>query len=100
MVPTERHLTAHLLRRAGFGGNASDVDAYTALGFEGAVDRMVNYESIDDSDLEHIVAQMRAGAPASTNDKHPEYGNPALEVALWLTRMMLTKRPLQEKMTL
>src|SRR5690349_10419945 len=100
MPNSERHLVAHLLRRAGFGGSAADLDAYSALGFEGAVDRLVNYDSVDDSAIESAVQLMRAGNPASTNDKHPEYGNPGLEVSIWLARMLLTRRPLQEKMTL
>jgi uncharacterized protein (DUF1800 family) len=99
MARPEKHVIAHLLRRAGFGGNAALVDEYAALGFEGAVDRLVNFERVDDGDTERVLQQMRAASPASTNDKHPEYGNPALEIALWLVRMLLTNRPLQEKMT-
>ena len=100
MARPERHVIAHLLRRAGFGASIGDVEEYTALGFEGAVDRLINYDRVNDGDTENALQQMRAAAPASTNDKHPEYGNPQLEVGLWLARMMLTKRPMQEKMTL
>ena len=98
MARPERHVIAHLLRRAGFGASVGDVEEYTALGFEGAVDRLINYDRVDDSDTESALQQMRAAAPTSTNDKHPEYGNPQLEVGLWFARMMLTKRPMQEKM--
>jgi uncharacterized protein (DUF1800 family) len=100
MPNSERHLVAHLLRRAGFGSSAAGLDTYSALGFEGAVDRLVNYDSVDDSALEDAVQQMRASNPVSTNDKHPEFGNPGLEVSIWLARMLLTQCPLQEKMTL
>lgn len=100
MARSERFMVAHLLRRAGFGASKADLDAYTALGFEGAVDRLINYSSVDDSQLEAIVAQMRAENPATTNPERPEQGNFGLEIAIWLTRMMLTRRPLQEKMTL
>ncbi len=100
MAQTDRHWVAHLLRRAGFGGMPADIDAYTALGFEGAVDRLINFDEMDDSATEDAIKTMRLSAPDPQNDKHPEYGNPGLEVAVWLARMLLTRRPLQEKMTL
>ncbi|MBF6613835.1 MAG: DUF1800 domain-containing protein [Chloroflexi bacterium] len=100
MAQTDRHLIAHLLRRAGFGSNAADIDAYAALSYEDAVNSLVNYEQVDDTGVEDALQQMRSAAPASTNDKRPQYGNPQLEVATWLTRMLLSKRPLQEKMAL
>ncbi len=43
---------------------------------------------------------MRARTPGVGNINHPELGNPALEVAVFLTRMLMSARPLQEKMTL
>lgn len=100
MAQTDRHLIAHLLRRAGFGSNAADIDAYATLSYEDAVNSLVNYEQVDDTGVEDALQQMRSAAPASTNDKRPQYGNPQLEVAAWLTRMLLSKRPLQEKMAL
>ncbi len=100
MARSERFMVAHLLRRAGFGASKADLDAYTALGFEGAVDRLLNYQSVDDSAVEAVVARMRAENPVSSNEKNPEYGNFDLEAAIWLARMTLSKRPLQEKMTL
>ena len=100
MAQTDKHLIAHLLRRAGFGSSQEDLDACAALGYEGAVDRLVNYESVDDSALEQIVARMRQENPELSNPDKPLNGNFPLEGAIWLTRMLLTKRPLQEKMTL
>jgi len=100
MAQPLRHQIAHLLRRAGFGGTPADIAAYSALGFEGAVDRLVNFQNVDDTATESLVRQMRSNEPASPNQKHPEFGNPAAEVAIWLTRMLTTMRPLQEKMTL
>ena len=100
MVRPVRHQVAHLLRRAGFGSNPADLDAYTALGFEGAVDRLVNYQQADDSPLEDIISNMRASNRTPANVLLPRLGNPQLEIGIWLTRMLLTNRPLQEKMTL
>jgi uncharacterized protein (DUF1800 family) len=100
MARSTRHLIAHLLRRAGFGAGPAELEEYTALGFEGAVDRLVNYESVDNGELEAVVQRMRANNPPYVNPEKPELGNLGLEIAIWLTRMLLTKRPLQEKMTL
>ena len=43
-----REAAAHLLRRAGFGGSSAEIDALHRLGLAGAVDRLVDFESIDD----------------------------------------------------
>jgi len=40
-LDTDRDRVAHLLRRAGFGLNQADVDAYVPLGVEGAVDKLL-----------------------------------------------------------
>ncbi|MEO5952965.1 MAG: DUF1800 domain-containing protein [Chloroflexia bacterium] len=100
MARNTKQQIAHLLRRAGFGASAADLDYYTSLGFEGAVDHLINYSRVDDSEAEQVVATMRAENPDPSNPNHPEYGNPGLEMAVWLARMTKTKRPLQEKMTL
>jgi hypothetical protein len=42
-----RDAAAHLLRRAGFGGPPSEIDALYAKGLEGAVSSLVDYDSID-----------------------------------------------------
>jgi len=100
MLVSTRYQVAHLLRRAGFGASKADLDFYASLGFEGAVDRLINYQPVDDGQLESVVQRMRAENPAASNEEKPEAGNFELEVAIWLTRMVLTMRPLQEKMTL
>ena len=45
---TERARVAHLLRRAGFGSSEAELDSYTALGFAATLDRLLNYEQVDD----------------------------------------------------
>ena len=49
MPRNTRQQVAHLLRRAGLGASAADLDYYTSLGFEGAVDKLINYQPVDDS---------------------------------------------------
>jgi uncharacterized protein (DUF1800 family) len=80
-LDNERTRMAHLLRRAGFGPSAQELDEYTRLGFDGAVSRLLAYDSI----------------PEVPDRVAPE------EVGLqvwWLDKMVHTGRPLQEKMVL
>lgn len=80
-LDNERARVAHLLRRAGFGPSEQELNEYAQLGFDGAVSRLVNYET----------------QPVVPDRVAPE------EVGLqvwWLDKMVHTARPLQEKMTL
>src|SRR5215813_6478555 len=86
---TERSRVAHLLRRAGFGSTEAELDQYTALGFNTTLDRLLNYEQVDDSAAEQQVA----GVPV-------EGRNVEAARYVWLLRMLYTRRPLQEKMAL
>ncbi len=87
-----RSQVAHLLRRAGFGATEAELDQYTALGFAGAVDRLINPEVVDDS-----AADLQLTPLAGTLDD-PKKIEPAK--FWWLNRMLYTQRPLQEKVTL
>jgi uncharacterized protein (DUF1800 family) len=90
-----RSQVAHLLRRAGFGATEAELDQYTALGFAGALERLLNPEQVDDSATDQLIAPL-ALDPAGPDAKKK------LEVAKfwWLNRMVYTQRPLQEKVTL
>lgn len=79
----------HLLRRVGFGTSPQDLQTYTSLGFEGAVDRLLNYQQVDDSDLEHRLDALNL-----------DLSTPRAQQQWWLLRMAWTQRPLLEKMTL
>jgi uncharacterized protein (DUF1800 family) len=79
----------HLLRRAGFGATASELTVYRNLGFEGAVDRLLNYQQVDDSDMEKRLQALNLDLSAPRDQQR-----------WWLLRMAWTQRPLLEKMTL
>ena len=84
----------HLLRRAGFGGSPSELASFENLGVAGAIDNLLNYESIDNSSL-----------PANPDitlalTKTPPPGEFVNLVWWWVDRMINTPRPLEEKMTL
>lgn len=82
---------AHLLRRAGFGGSPNDINALVSRGREGAVDFLINYESIDNAALDDLLLQ-------SFDDE--DFNLPADIQRWWITRMVYTRRPFEEKMTL
>jgi uncharacterized protein (DUF1800 family) len=86
---TERSRVAHLLRRAGFGSTEAELQAYTALGFQQALEQLLNYERVDDSAVEQRVASIQV-----------DRRNVELARLSWMTRMLYTRRPLQEKMVL
>jgi uncharacterized protein (DUF1800 family) len=86
---TERSRVAHLLRRAGFGSTPAELDAYTALGFQQSLERLLNYDQVDDSAVEQRVAAIQV-----------DRRNVELARLSWMTRMLYTQRPLQEKMVL
>jgi len=89
---------AHLLRRMGFGGSPDELDQLAAFGSrEAAVDHLLNYDRIDDSALDNLTAQkFQINDPPLDNTKF----NPQELRRLWFTRMILTKRQFQEKITL
>jgi uncharacterized protein (DUF1800 family) len=92
---SERGRVAHLLRRAGFGASEAELDEYTSLGFGGALQRLLNPEQVDDSAADAQLAEL------SLDTADPE-SRKKIEAAKfwWFNRMLLTRRPLQEKMTL
>src|SRR5688500_11925474 len=81
----------HLLRRAGFGASREEVAAYAQLGFAGAVGRLVEFERVSNDALEARVAELEAELDLTRL--------PSIQI-IWLTRMLHTARPLEEKMTL
>jgi uncharacterized protein (DUF1800 family) len=87
-----RSQVAHLLRRAGFGATEAELDQYTALGFAGALDRLLNPEQVDDSAADQQLA------PLTTDLGDPKKIEPAK--FWWVNRMLYTQRPLLEKVTL
>src|SRR5215468_4286406 len=87
-----RSQIAHLLRRAGFGASEAELDTYTPLGFAGVVDRLLNPDQVDDSDTDRLLQPLAAGVGDRKQIEAAKFW--------WLNRMLYTRRPLQEKMTL
>lgn len=92
-IADARRAAAHLLRRAGFGGNARDIDEFARLPREEAVGRLLDFAGIDNAALDARVA--------TANFELNDFGNGLVADAQrwWLTRMAYTARPLEERMT-
>jgi len=88
-ISTEQQQIPHLLRRAGFGAAPGDVATYSALGVSGAVDRLLNFQSISNAALDQRIAAANF-----------DYSKPQDIQLWWLTRMIYSAHPLEEKMTL
>jgi uncharacterized protein (DUF1800 family) len=86
----ERREAERLLWRAGFGPRQGQVAAYAKLGMREAVDRLVN------------PPPERLTGPGPRVDGHPIAPRDAWghDVLWWLDRMVRTRRPLVERMTL
>ena len=87
---SEREKVAHLLRRFGLGASELELDYYAAGGYTSAVDKLIAYEQ---------VAEDFTLTPQTFAPKERPLNMPGV-VASWVLRMLMTKRPLQEKMTL
>jgi len=116
----------HLLSRAGFGGTAEQIDALVELGHENAVDYLLDVKEIDtprvdaDDFDQHIMypptreqremyrrARQRGDEDALSQQRLARQKRQRDDrrqmrsiQRWWLTRMIETPRPLEEKMTL
>src|SRR6266571_3448908 len=81
--------TGHLLRRAGFGATPDELTMFRNLGFNGAVDRLINYQQVPDDDMENRLKALNINLNSPLNQQR-----------WWLLRMSWTQRPLLEKMAL
>lgn len=90
---TEREKIAHLLRRFGLGAGKYEVDAYMPLGVAGALDRLIDYEKVDEQ-FPISPWEMTGYGDGLIQFDPPKFG------AWWALRMFLSRRPLQEKLTM
>ena len=84
-------LIAHLMRRAGFGANREQIEAYSDAGYQDTVDFLLNPSKEERMD-DHLIRRF-----------HPELSGmmgPNAPGQNWLYIMATTSAPLQEKITL
>ena len=90
-LTTEREKAAHLLRRFGLGASQSELDYYLSSGgLEGAKDKLLNFEKVDE--VYDISIEDLAIGGKNVN-------MPSVQ-AWWTAKLLTTRKPLQEKMTL
>lgn len=89
----ESSVIPHLLRRAGFGADPNELAMYQRMGFDTAVNHLINYQTLDNS-----VVPARPDIVLSYANS--DYGDLANIQWWWLDMMVNTSRPLEEKMTL
>lgn len=110
-------MAAHLLNRAGFGGTPEEIQKLEALGLDGAVDHLVDFENIPDPTpdpewakpdperMQHFAEVNRTGTPDEKRQLQHEFQQLARQRIMdlrgwWLQRMASGPRPLQERMAL
>lgn len=91
---TERQKIAHLLRRLGLGAGELEMRQYLPLGVEGTLNRLLDYDKVDEG---FVVSPWEFCFEEGTNEV---YLDPFRTLGHWCLRLLLTKRPLQEKLTL
>ena len=84
--PWNRITAAHLLRRAGFGGDPASVDRLTELGLDESVEQLLVFDREDDGALRADLAPLLEAAEID-----------AL-AGWWLYRMRFGRSPLREKL--
>ena len=87
---------AHLLRRMGLGAPPDEIDGIVSRGREGAVDYLLNYEQIDNREMEQFIA---SSFDFSDPFDFPNFNRGEL-LRWWFTRLTYTRRHFEEKMTL
>jgi uncharacterized protein (DUF1800 family) len=88
---TERQKIAHLLRRFALGASEAELDYYCGLGLNGTIDSLINYENTDEG-FDVPISKFQSGAKMRVNLPQVQQW--------WVLRLLATRRPLQEKMTL
>src|SRR5918999_5052283 len=89
--PNEIALMAHLMRRAGFGANRDELEGCVAKGYAATVEELLHPDDqppFDDDLPYRYIPYFRMGT-----------GMPSFQ-CYWMYRMISTRRPLEEKMTL
>src|SRR5262249_28155860 len=82
---------AHLLRRMGFGGTPDEINSLAKKDRAAAVDKLLNFDQVDNQEFEDRLKKAF----------NPKKFTPREDLQLWwIIRMIQTKRPFEEKMTL
>ena len=92
MANSDIALMAHLMRRAGFGATRQELETRASAGYEETVEELLNPEAQEPVDLYEFVRYFNYQWKPGTLNGIGHSG--------WVWRMINTKAPLQEKMTI
>lgn len=105
----ERDDIAHLLRRAGFGGTAEEIEQATDRGWDATVDDLLDLDRPDPAadavrppsfDTEALLAAGTVRDDGAARAARAQSRREATDLVLWwLRRMVAAERPLREKLT-
>lgn len=90
-LQTDKQKVAHLLRRFGLGASEAELDYYGKDGLSGAIQRLLDYKSLEES----FVAD-----PAMLFPQGNVNGNPRFSQTYWYAEFIATPRVLEKKMSL
>ena len=90
-LQNDREKVAHLLRRFGLGASEQELEHYAEGGYDSAVDKLVDYEDTDEGfDIDPTIFANRQNGVVSIRGM--QYW--------WYLRLLTTKHPLEQKLTL
>lgn len=90
---TLREKIAHLLRRFGLGATRAELDELEKLGLEGAIHRLLDYDAVDPG-IDPSPWEFAFTEGDQLNLDSPRFAQ------YWTYRMLMTRRPVEEKLTL
>ena len=93
MPQNDLALLGHLLRRIGFGARRDEFEQYAAKGYEETVEELLHPEKVHPAFEEEDL--LRRFSVEYNGESHVPQNR-----TYWLSRMINTKRPLEEKMVL
>ncbi len=90
--PFNRRLAAHLLRRSGLGASPVEIEAALDRGLEATVDSLFAEAQDEEAEFQRTFQAIRNG--------FANFADPGQLQAWWVQRMVKTRVPLREKLTL
>ena len=96
--PWDTRTAAHLMRRAGFSATPEELDRLVAIGFEATLDELLNYEAVDDTEMEEGLQEQDYPFTRVNNNGRLRPNTTGMQ-RWWLYRMVHSERQLLEKMT-
>src|SRR5437764_5725346 len=90
-----REKVAHLLRRFGLGASEAELDSYGRVGVDGALNRLLHYEGIEET-----FNVDPWSFTWNSDPKNKVSADTGRFVAWWTCKMVFTNRPLQQNLAL